>query len=309
MRYDRDGFPIPPEFDVPVVFADGGNAGQQPASARRRAGSGKRLFIAAVIAGLVMPTLLAPVVMPLIRDAVVVWSLEQATLHEVQDDLPTAVTHMSRAIDWHGQDPELLCMRAMLRLENRDAAGAIADAEKAAQEMPTSPMPARVQALAHVVAGEPDAAVEAAALAVRLSGPGDAEALNHRAYIRALVGRDLSEALADVDAALAVRDDEPVEFLDTRGFILHLLGRQQEAIDQLNLAIDGMQRQRRQALLLVERVDRVQLARRLRWFEHSLAVMHHHRALACQAIGLDGQAEQDFETARTKGFDPSRGVM
>ncbi len=288
MRYDRDGFPIPPEFDVPVVFADGGNAGQQPASARRRAGSGKRLFIAAVIAGLVMPTLLAPVVMPLIRDAVVVWSLEQATLHEVQDDLPTA---------------------AMLRLENRDAAGAIADAEKAAQEMPTSPMPARVQALAHVVAGEPDAAVEAAALAVRLSGPGDAEALNHRAYIRALVGRDLSEALADVDAALAVRDDEPVEFLDTRGFILHLLGRQQEAIDQLNLAIDGMQRQRRQALLLVERVDRVQLARRLRWFEHSLAVMHHHRALACQAIGLDGQAEQDFETARTKGFDPSRGVM
>jgi tetratricopeptide (TPR) repeat protein len=200
-------------------------------------------------------------------------------------------------------------MRAMLRLENRDAAGAIADAEQAAREMPTSPTPARVRALASVVAGEPEAAIEAAELAVRLSGPGDPEALNHRAYIRALVGRDLSEALADIDAALAVRDDEPVEFLDTRGFILHLLGRQQEAIDQLNLAIDGMQRQRRQALLLAERVDRVQLARRLRWFDHSLAVMHHHRALACQAIGLEDQAEQDFETARQKGFDPSRGVM
>ena len=126
MRYDRDGFPIPPEFDVPGAAAD--DAGQQPVPVRRRAGAGKRLFIAAIIAGLVVPTLLAPVAMPLIREAVVAWSLEQATLHEVQDDLPTAVTHMSRAIDWYGQDPELLCMRAMLRLENRDAAGAIADA-------------------------------------------------------------------------------------------------------------------------------------------------------------------------------------
>jgi hypothetical protein len=307
MRYDRDGFPIPPEFDVPVVAADDG--GQQSAPARGRAGAGKRLFIAAVIVGLVVPTLVAPVAMPMIREAVVAWSLEQATLHEVQDDLPTAVTHMDRAVDWYGRDAELLCMRAMLRLENRDAAGAIADAELAAEEMPTSPTPARVLALAHVVAGTPEAALEAADLAVRLSGPGDPEALNHRAYIRALVGRDLSEALADIDAALAVRDDEPVEFLDTRGFVLHLLGRQQEAIDQLNLAIDGMQRERRQALLLAERVDRVQLARRLRWLDHSLAVMHHHRALACQAIGLEDQAEQDFETARKKGFDPSRGVM
>jgi tetratricopeptide (TPR) repeat protein len=180
----------------------------------------------------------------------------------------------------------------MLRLENHDPAGAITDAELAAAERPTSPAPARVRSLAHVVAGDPEAALEAAEFAVRLSGPGDPEALNHRAYIRALVGRDLSEALADIDAALAVRDDEPVEFLDTRGFILHLLGRQQEAIDQLN-----------------QRIDRVQLARRLRWFDHSLAVMHHHRALACQAIGLEGQAEQDFEIARQKGFDPSRGVM
>ena len=308
MRYDRDGFPIPPEFDVSVAVPDESRS-VEPPPARRGAGARKRLFIAAVITGLVVPTLLAPVAMPLIREAVVAWSLEQATLHEVQDDLPTAVTHMSRAIEWYGEDSELLCMRAMLRLENRDAAGAIADAELAADEMPTSPTPARVRALASVVAGEPEAAIEAAELAVRLSGPGDPEALNHRAYIRALVGRDLSEALADIDAALAVRDDEPVEFLDTRGFVLHLLGRQQEAIDQLNLAIDGMQRERRQALLLAERVDRVQLARRLRWLDHSLAVMHHHRALACQAIGLEDQAEQDFETARKKGFDPSRGVM
>ena len=68
--------------------------------------------------------------------------------------------------------------------------------------MLSSPTPARVRALASVVAGEPEAAVEAAELAVRLSGPGDPEALNHRAYIRALVG-----AVGEAGVVHSDRDD------------------------------------------------------------------------------------------------------
>jgi hypothetical protein len=40
-----------------------------------------------------------------------------------------------------------------------------------------------------------------------------------------------------------------------------------------------------------------------------MAVMLHHRALACRAIGLEEQAKQDFELADRKGFDPSRGIF
>lgn len=302
MRYDRDGFPIPPDFDLPA----GGGAPEVP---RRRVGGWKRLIVVALIAGLVLPAALGPTLLPMVREAVVVWSLEQATLHEVQDDLPGAVAHMTRAVEWFGDDAELLCMRAMLRLENRDVAGAIADADRALAAAPTSPQPARVRALAHVVAGDADAALADTERVVQLSGADDPESLNHRAYIRALVGRELSAALADIDRAIGAQDEATPEFLDTRGFVLHLLGRHQEAIDDLNVAIDGAQRQRRQAMLLAERLDRVELARRLRWFDHSLAVMHHHRGLACRAIGLEAQSDQDFDAAKTKGFDPSRGVM
>jgi tetratricopeptide (TPR) repeat protein len=139
--------------------------------------------------------------------------------------------------------------------------------------------------------------------------PGDPEALNHRAYIRALVGRDLPEALVDIDAAIGGQREATPELLDTRGFILHLLGRTQEAIDQLNLAIDGMQQNRRQLALLAGRIDRSELSRRLRSLDHGLAVMLHHRALACEQAGLDEQSKQDFELAKKKGFDPARGIF
>jgi hypothetical protein len=124
-----------------------------------------------------------------------------------------------------------------------------------------------------------------------------------------LVGRDLPEALADIDAALAGSEGAPAEFLDTRGFILHLLGRHQEAVDQLNLAIDETLQRRRQFTMLVGRADPDDVAYRLRSLDHGLAVMHHHRGLACRAAGLEAQARQDLEIAERKGFDPSRGIF
>jgi len=37
--------------------------------------------------------------------------------------------------------------------------------------------------------------------------------------------------------------------------------------------------------------------------------MLHHRGMACQALGLAGQARQDFETAEHKGYAPERGIF
>ncbi|MFM8702699.1 MAG: hypothetical protein ACKOHG_02325, partial [Planctomycetia bacterium] len=224
-------------------------------------------------------------------------------------DLAGAIGEIGRAIRWHGEDVDLLCMRSMLRLEDRDAAGALEDAGRAAIIAPTSPQPLRVRALAHVVLGNADAALADAELVVDIAAPGDPDALNPRAYIRALVGRDLPAALADIDAAIASQGDAAPELLDTRGFILHLLGRTQEAIDQLNLAIDSMQQNRRRLVGLSGRADRTELARRLRMLDHGLAVMLHHRALACEEAGLEEQAKQDFSLAKKKGFDPSRGIF
>lgn len=308
MRYDRDGFPIPPRFESDVESpVPSPSTAVRSASVPPRRG-GKRIVLVGI--GLV---LLAAIAMPdalrFVRHAVVNWSLERAAAREARNDIGGAVTEIGRALHWHGPDAELLCSRAMLRLENQDAAGARDDAEAAAAEAPLSPQPLRVRALARVVLGDADAALADAERVVSLATPGDPEALNFRAYVRALVGRDLAGALADIDAAIAAMGEASPELLDTRGFVLFLIGRTQEAIDQLNLAIDGMQQSRRRLALLAGRVDRDEFARRMRSFDHGLAVMHHHRGLACEQAGLVEQAKQDAEIARKKGFDPSRGIM
>jgi tetratricopeptide (TPR) repeat protein len=174
---------------------------------------------------------------------------------------------------------------------------------------PTAVAAWRLRALVHVVLEDADAAVADAEMVAKLSSPGDPDALNHRAYIRAVLGRELSEALADIDRALEGDGSPPAEMLDTRGFILHLLGRHREAVDLLTEAITGMQQQRRKLGLLSGRADPDALACRLRAIEQGLAVMLHHRGQACRAIGLDEQAEQDFREAERKGFDPTRGIF
>lgn len=261
-----------------------------------------------VAAGLV-PAIVVPELMPLIRQAVVEWSLEHAALCEARNDLTGASENLGRALHWHGDDVNLLCMRAMLRLENRDAAGALIDANQAVAIAPTAIAPLRTRALVHVVLENPDAALADAKLVVELAIRGDPEALNHRSYIRALVGRDLPAAIDDINAAIASDGEASAELLDTRGFLLHLTGKHRDAIDQLNLAIDSMQQFRRQLSLLAGRIDPSELARRNRSLEHGMAVMFQHRGWACQAIGLEAQAQQDFEQATRKGFDPSRGIF
>jgi len=341
MRYDRHGFPIPAAFELPTSARDGddfsrvgprlstleqdngpavGRAATGP-DGRRRPGAWKRWLLLAVILGGVIPAIVIPQVLPVVREAVVRWSLERAAECEARSDIAGAVTDVSRALRWLGDDADLLCMRAMLRLEQRDAQGCLEDAVKATAISPTAVQPWRVRALVNVVLDDIDAALSAADMVINLSAPGDPDALNHRAYIRGLVGRDLEAALADIDRALEIKlgvnvagRDGPAgesspEMLDTRGFLLHLVGRHREAVDQMNLAITGMQQNRRKLGLLTGRVDPVLLACRVRSLDHGMAVMLHHRALACRAVGLEEQAKQDFELAQRKGFDPTRGIF
>ena len=315
MRYDANGFPIPPEFEpVPLGQQISGSVLRPVLSAPPplppiRSGSRKRWLLVMLVAAGLVPAIIVPELMPLIRQAVVEWSLERAALCEARNDLEGASENLGRALHWHGDDVDLLCMRAMLRLESRDAAGALIDANQAVAIAPTAIAPLRTRALVQVVLKNPEAALADAKMVVELAARGDPEALNHRSYIRALVGRDLPAAIDDINAAIASDGEASAELLDTRGFLLHLSGKHREAIDQLNLAIDSMQQFRRQLSLLAGRIDPSELARRNRSLEHGLAVMFQHRGLACQAIGLEAQAQQDFEQATRKGFDPSRGIF
>ena len=317
MQYDSLGFPIPAEFE-PIVDQEG-TGWTRPAAPRRGPrppSAGKRLFLALLVGVVIGPLLVGPLVLPVIREVVVEWSLRRAIAHEGRGNPGWAAKDLSRAIDWLGNaQPDLprrsslLCWRAMLRIEDYSPELGLADADQAALVTPTAVQPQRVRALALFVLRNFDQALAAAETAVELAGDGDPEALNHRAYFRALVGRDLDAALVDINRALEGSGEGSPEFLDTRGYVLHLLGRHQEAIDDLNIAIAATQKDRRQFLLLAGHIDDDEFAYRLRAIDHGLAVMLHHRGIACRSLGLAGQAEQDLAIAKQKGFDPSRGVL
>lgn len=314
MRYDSLGFPIPPEFER-IEDGSGRPSPRDTSRRPRTAGPFKRAVLTIILLGLVGATVLGPSVLPTVRAVVVQWSLERAMVSEGSGSYGDAVHHMSRALDWVGSGKDallprnlLLCQRAMLRIKNRDARGGLADADQALASDPASLEPQQVRALALLVLGEADASLAAAEMALDLAGDDDPKSLNHLAYFRALVGRDLDQALADIERALASSGPNP-EFLDTRGFILHLLGRHHEAIDDLNTAIDAMQDDRRHLVALARQTDADELAYSLLQIDHSLAIMHHHRGLACRAAGLNGQADQDLSIAERKGFDPSRGIL
>ena len=140
MRYDRHGFPIPVEFERPAAAQDATDFGRvgprlasleqdddaQPGRAatvpvgRQRPGAWKRWLLLAAILGGVVPAIVIPQVLPVVREVVVQWSLKRAAECEARSDIAGAVADVSRAVRWLGDDADLLCMRAMLRLESRD---------------------------------------------------------------------------------------------------------------------------------------------------------------------------------------------
>ena len=51
---------------------------------------------------------------------------------------------------------------------------------------------------------------------------------NQMAYMRALAGKDLEQALIEIDTAIKTAENE--SFLDTKGWVLHRMGRNEEAL-------------------------------------------------------------------------------
>lgn len=329
MELDRDGFPIPPRFepvpDDPDAFGPRSGRGVDRAAgdsfeslrsgtrplALPRTGVGrvKRRVVLGALVALFVGAVAVPVLWPAVQEAVIDWSLAGVDDAQARGDAAAALGHADRALDWGGEDHRLLCLRGQLRMENGDAEGARVDVDRACTLAPTAPQPLRLRALVNTILDRPDEALADAQAVVDLSTPGDPESLNLRAYTRALLRRELPEALADIEQALARGGEESPEHLDTRGFILHLLGRDAEAIDDLNRAIDGMQASRKRLESFRGRVDGKELDRRLRSVDQSLAVMYHHRGEACAAAGFARQAEQDLEIATRKGYDPARGIF
>jgi tetratricopeptide (TPR) repeat protein len=113
--------------------------------------------------------------------------------------------------------------------------------------------------------------------------PGNALALNNRAYMRALARMEIDEALQDVEEALKL-EGANASYIDTKAYLLYLKGRHREALTLLNQILDGPGRNDNEPGL-----DG--------WGE-----ILFHRALVHRKLGDNDGFQRDMEEARRQGF-------
>lgn len=304
---DEHGFPIPKDFD-------GGDARPAPRRPRMPRSPAARRWVA----GLIVMLLVGALVLPLLRKPgsamLADWYRQRAEQRWESDDLDGALDDLDRAIGWHPERGELFFLRGIYRLDDYDTEGYLAmsldDFDEALRIEPENSRFYFGRSLALQRLGRHREALDDLDRYIKLDPPIGAAPFNQRAYARALAEMELEEGLADAEEAIKRAGTPNAAFLDTRGYLLHLLGRNEEALDDLNQAIN-LAEKLRQAVARWPDDPRVGPGKRsfdLRHLDHNLAVLYHHRGLIHQKLDNPQQAESDLARGDELGYDPHKGV-
>lgn len=220
------------------------------------------------------------------------WHEAWAEYEELEGNLPAASAANSRALWWTPDDFALRSRKVTLQFRLGDAHAALQEADamladfQAAMPDPV-PVPYQEQLIS---------------------------LLNQRAYARALAGKEVEAALQDVNHAMTLlRGAESAAILDTRGYILHLLGRNEDARRDMERAVSLMQANmalQRQGLYSMYGylTDQRNLRRGEQELQEGFAVLLHHRGLVYQSLGKDILAKTDLDRAQQLGYGRENGV-
>lgn len=304
-RLDQHGFPIPVGFDDRQDDSSGGGG-------LFRGGRFRGLLKLAVVAAILGALAVHFDVGAKARDLFGQYHAQQAIDSYRRHDLDRALAEADRAVGWNPQSVPYLVLRAHLNNEKKDFPKVLDDAERALALKPNDDDAQQLRASAlHYLQRHRESAAAATDMLQRGIG-NRVGVLNSRAYARALGNFELNEALADIDEALAGDVDNP-SFLDTRAYVLFKLGRSDEALKEFSRAIEMVETQRDQWELQARKMPQglnseEQIKRRLKVFEHDLAVMHHHRGEVHEKLGNAKEAKHDLFIGEQLGFDPANGV-
>lgn len=316
-KYDAFGFPVPATFDdLPMPDRDG--AGKPAGSLSNSAAPPRASRRKRIILGLVLVGIVALAAVPWLKDVGqgVLGDLlaQRARQKFIARDMPGTVADSTRAFMLLGDQLndqrriQLMVIRACAKLEMNDLEGSLADFDRVLTS-PKTTRGMRVECYlrrswVHCRSKEYAAAIRDASSAIQLEGRDDPTLLNQRAYVRALANaekqdkQELEAGLQDVERALSMTPDNAA-FIDTRGYLLHLLGRNDEALREMDRAIHLTES-------VEQRAYHADLAERLR---EDLAVMYYHRGLIHETLGLKDKAIEDFQQAEEFGYNPDAGVL
>jgi tetratricopeptide (TPR) repeat protein len=229
-------------------------------------------------------------------------------------NVPAALQSVEQALAWMPGDASLVYLRAQIHAEAENWDASLADYTRITDELaPNFAIAYSKRADIHRNRANYRDALLDLDRAVALSPTDDPVLLNDRAYVRALAGKQLDQALAEIELAIELikqqaqrrgRDtDVPPEYLDTLGYIQFRLGNYDAALEQVQLAVDKLQEHR--ALACKELNRRKQpLGQKMRMFDRIQAEIVYHRGLIFQAQGEAKLARDDLKLANDLGYQP-----
>lgn len=304
-------------------------APHQPAPTRRPMWFISLMFLGALIAFVLVTG----------RQEIARWHYA-ATSNAIQDQqYDNAIESANRGLGWSPEYTELIGLRAMAHLENKqfeeclkdyDLMLELAAKDEAITEADLRPKSAKANVLQRLNRFPEsiavwDELVEYRKNEFRLRDDNEsrynyAMALNNRAYTEAQAWTlekdsvDIKQSLADIQLAMEVgeRMDDPV-MLDTLGYLMLLNGDLEDAMYQLEMAV-GLTKQENEAIRrryiaqMQKVVDQRPFQLALERLDQQYSVILHHRGEAHAALGNQEQAGEDIEKAIELGFDPDEGI-
>lgn len=317
---DQHGFPIPPTFEDLHPVAP--KRTHKPRFGKRTLGWILGIALVLMIfweSGLRDAALLAPVR----------WNVDHAETHWLSGELDKALRGYDNAIawtEWSAISPlwhaevrkesriKLHLRRGELRVEAGQVQEGLDDFSTAIELDPSDWQAYEHRGMAYQRLAKHRQAIDDMNVAVKVGPKSSARLLNDRAYVRAIAGMELEEALEDIERALDLAGQGVPEYLDTRAFVRFQLGQLESALKDMDQAIEqieqmwDLQANPRLQRRLIREIDPRMWALAIKQKDHSLAVMYHHRGQIHEKLGNADEAQKDLQRGDELGYNPAKGV-
>ena len=167
--------------------------------------------------------------------------VQRATVRLANRQPLLAAADLDRAITLAPGDADSRLARARLRLGGHDAAGALADLTAADKALAPSADARLLLASMYTMADNPEAALATFDQWLRSHAEDSSRpvALNGKCWARALLNRELDQALGDCNAALRARPGDPA-YLDSRALVRLRRGELDKALADYDAAIAAL---------------------------------------------------------------------
>jgi tetratricopeptide (TPR) repeat protein len=170
-------------------------------------------------------------------DSIAKWYFERAKDRYSSDDLPGALEDLDRAIGWMPDEPQLYQHRAYYRQKANKLDGSLEDYNRLIEINPNDASAYAGRSTVYQRLERHREAIDDLTRAIQLRPKNDHALLNHRAYTRAIANMELEQALEDIQQAIDLIAFEEPAYLDTRGYIFYLLDRHEEALQDMDRAV------------------------------------------------------------------------